>query len=75
MLSRFNIVNDKNCSNFNLPYWPECQSYLFQYRKRQALLPYHLRFTFTSFRYLQCVGLIVALLLCCLAPFDAYSER
>ncbi len=41
MLSRFNIVNDKNCSNFNLPYWPECQSYLFQYRKRQALLPYH----------------------------------
>ena len=75
MLSRFNIVNDKNCSNFNLPYWPECQSYLFQYRKRQALLPYHLRFTFTSFKYLRCSALIVALLRCCLTLCCAYRER
>ena len=34
MLNRFNIVNDKSCSNFNLSYWPERQSYLFQHRKR-----------------------------------------
>ena len=75
MLSRFNIVNDKNCSNFNLPYWPECQSYLFQYRKRQALLPYHLRFTLTSFRHLRCADLIVARLLFCLTLCGAYRKQ
>ena len=62
MLSRFNIVNDKSCSNFNLSYWPERQSYLFQHRKRQVLLLHHLRFTF-------------ALLLCCLTPFGVYHKR
>ena len=75
MLNRFNIVNDKSCSNFNLSYWPERQSYLFQHRKRQVLLLYPLRFTFALLRYLRCADLIVALLLCCLSPFGAYRKR
>ena len=37
--------------------------------------PYLPRFTFTSFRYLQYVGLIVALLLCCLTLCGAYRKR
>ena len=47
----------------------------FQYRKRQVLFPHHLCFTFSSFRYLRCADLIVALLLCCLASFGAFRKR
>ena len=38
-------------------------------------IAYRLCFTFSSFRYLRCANLIVALRLCYLTPFDAYRKR
>ena len=70
----FHIANGRCCCNRKQEV---SDAYLkeFQYHKRLVLLPDHLYFTFDLLRYLRCEGLIVALALCCLAPFGVYRKQ